>query len=306
MERDPRAATALLERVEKDEPDNPRAKTLRQELADPGSQRARVRGLPPRGGDLERWLLMWPSAATHTRLTELRAKAGRAGRMKRGAERDELLRRGAVTIRVDRVPLWVALRRIQIEALVDSHPMGAGWRPFRALARLASGDAVAARVDFQGLLASGLAPANRGVMSRTYLAGLAAVCVALRDREQAPLLYDRVAKRGDSWSVDSCHTLGPWALMLGELARLCGRLTEAEQHFETAIRLGRRMGSPVVVARAQSLLASLRLAMPSRSGERESVAQLLAEAGQELIRAALEAGGRDNASAVVVRVIGDS
>jgi hypothetical protein len=67
----------------------------------------------------------------------------------------------------------------EIAAFVDEHPAGAGWRPVRALARLAGGDAVAAQGEFKGLLAAGLAPAERGVMARSYLAGLAALCIAL-------------------------------------------------------------------------------------------------------------------------------
>ena len=168
----------------------------------------------------------------------------------------------------------------EIEAFVDSHPGGAGWRPFRALARLARGDAVAARAEFQSLLASGLAADERGVMARCYLAGLAALCIALRDREHAPMLYDRVARRNDVWSVDGCQTLGPWALVLGGLARLCGRPADAARHFETAIRLGRRMGSPPIVARAQSLLASVRLSLRPETEERERIAAMLAEAAQ--------------------------
>jgi hypothetical protein len=53
-----------------------------------------------------------------------------------------------------------------IDTFVESHPGGAAWRPFRALARLACGDAVAARAEFLSLLASELAPAERGVMAR--------------------------------------------------------------------------------------------------------------------------------------------
>src|SRR5262245_14596185 len=131
----------------------------------------------------------------------------------------------------------------ELDAFVDTHPGAAGWRPIRALARLAGGDVVAARAEFHDLLAVGLEPAERGVMARCYLAGLAALCVALRDREHAPMLYDSVARRADAWSVDGCQTLGPWALALGGLARLCGRPAEAVRHFETAIRVGRRMGA---------------------------------------------------------------
>jgi hypothetical protein len=168
----------------------------------------------------------------------------------------------------------------ELEAFVDAHPLGAGWRPFRALARLAKGDAVGARVEYQALLAAGTAPAERGVMARSYLIGLAALCIALRDREHAPMLYDCVARRADSWSIGGGQTLGPWALLLGGLARLCGRTEDAERHFETAIRLARRMGSLPIVARAQSMLASLRLSLHPDEDEAVRISAMLAEAGQ--------------------------
>jgi hypothetical protein len=117
-------------------------------------------------------------------------------------------------------------------------------------------------------------------MSRTYLGGLAALCVALRDREHAPMLYDCVSRREEAWNIGGAQTLGPWALLLGSLARLCGRPAEAVGHFETAIQLGRRMGSPPIVARAQSLLASLHLSMQPQAEERERIAAMLAEAAQ--------------------------
>ena len=168
----------------------------------------------------------------------------------------------------------------ELDAFVDAHPFGGGWRPFRALARIARGDAVAARVEFQSMLAGGLAAAERGVMARTYLAGLAALCVALRDREHAPMLYDLVARREDVWSMDGCHTLGPWPLLLGALARLCGDSAAAVGHFETAIQLGWRMGSLPIVARAQTMLASVRLSMHPEAEDRERIAAMLAEAAQ--------------------------
>jgi hypothetical protein len=187
--------------------------------------------------------------------------------------------------------IWYAFRgrlaeiAAEIDFFVAAHPFAAGWRPFRALARLAAGDAVAARGEFQSLLAtsllaSGLPSAERGVMSRTFVTGLAALCVALRDREHAPMLYERIAKRDDVWSMDACHTLGPWALILGGLARLCGRQDAAAEHFEAAIQQGRRMGSPPIVARAQTMLASLRLSMNPGAEERERIAAMLAEAAQ--------------------------
>jgi len=170
--------------------------------------------------------------------------------------------------------------RPEIERFVDEHPLGAGWRPVRALARLACGDTVAARAEFQSLLASGLSRAERGVMARIYLMGLGLLCIALRDREQAPLLYQRIVKRIDVWSIDGCQTLGPWAIALGGLARLCDRPADAAAHFETAIAVGRRMGSQPIVAHAQSLLASVRLSMSPGAAERARIGELLAEAAQ--------------------------
>lgn len=168
----------------------------------------------------------------------------------------------------------------ELETFVTEHPTGGGWRPMRALARLGRGDAVSARAEFEELLATGLAPAERGVMSRIYLGGLVALCVALRDREHAPRLYERVARRAEQWCFDGCETLGPWPLALGALARLCDRPADAVRHFETAIRLGRRMGSAPIVARSQSLLASLRLTMSPDVDERARIAAMMDEAAQ--------------------------
>jgi len=168
----------------------------------------------------------------------------------------------------------------EIERFVEEHPLGAGWRPLRGLARLACGDSVAARAELHSLLASGLSRAERGVMARIYLMGLALLCVALRDREHAPLLYQRVSKRADVWSMDGCQTLGPWAIALGGLARLCDRPADAAAHFEAAIAAGRRMGSSPTVAHAQSLLASVRLSMQPGPDERARIGEMLAEAAQ--------------------------
>src|SRR5262249_50872821 len=49
---------------------------------------------------------------------------------------------------------------------------------------------------------------------------------------------------------------------------------------ETAIHIARRMGSRPIVARAQSLLASVQLSSPIGAVERERVAAMLAEAAQ--------------------------
>jgi hypothetical protein len=190
----------------------------------------------------------------------------------------------AVGTHVSQRIMWHALQgRLaeivgEIDAFVDGHPGGHGWRPLRALAHLACGDTVRGRAEFQGLLAVGLGPAESGVMSRCYLAGLAFLCVALRDREHAPMLYDRVARQRQTWSVDGCQTLGPWSLACGALARLCDRPQDAERHFRDAVAQARRMRSRPFLTEALSLLASLKLSMDRRGEERDRVANMLAEA----------------------------
>ena len=116
---DPAAALQLLAQVEKEEPDNGRAKALRLMAEDRNGGLAGNAALPPRRGSLAEWLLLWPSVITYARVNELREKAGHAGAVKLGFELAEVLRRGSVTVKVEGVPLWVAVRRLQVEALVE-------------------------------------------------------------------------------------------------------------------------------------------------------------------------------------------
>jgi hypothetical protein len=167
-----------------------------------------------------------------------------------------------------------------LEEFTGRHPGIVVWRSFLALARLARGDEVRARAEFHDLVALGFTPAKRGVHLRSYLAALAALCIGLREREHAQALYDLVARRPEPWVVDGCATLGPWAMALGSLARLCGRGTEALRHFEEAIRLGRRMRSRPVVAQAQSLLAGTLLSADLGGGARARAIEALTEAEQ--------------------------
>lgn len=168
----------------------------------------------------------------------------------------------------------------EIDAFVDEHPGGAGWRPMRAIGHLARGDVVKARAEFQTLLAAGLDRAGSGVMSRCYLAGVALLCVALRDREHAPMLYERVARQKEAWIVDGCQTLGPWSLVLGVLARLCGRPADAVRHLEAAIALARQMQSRPFVAQAQTFLAGVLLSMDAGLEQRDRIAEIVADAEQ--------------------------
>jgi len=168
-----------------------------------------------------------------------------------------------------------------VSDFIERHPRAAVWRPFCGLARLAQGDVIGARAEFRSLIAAGLTPAKRGVNLRSYLAGLGALCVGLRDHEHAPQLLELVTRRPEPWTVDGCMSLGPWALLAGSLARVCGRPAEAAARFEEAILLGQRMRSRPVVAQAQSLLVAVQLAGGTLDGANRTRAfGILAEAEQ--------------------------
>jgi hypothetical protein len=192
----------------------------------------------------------------------------------------------AAGVHLGQCVMWYATRGRLAELLpmlddfVERHPRVLSWRTFRALARLACGDVVGARSEYRTLVAAGLTPAKRGVNLRSHLAGLGALCVGLRDRELAPRLYELVARRPEPWAVDGCMTLGPWALLLGSLARLSDRRAEAAAHFETAIELGQRMRARPVVAQAQSLLVAVQLGGDLDAAARARALGMLAEAEQ--------------------------
>jgi AAA ATPase domain len=190
----------------------------------------------------------------------------------------------AVEAHLDQQIMWYALQGRLAECLpllsesVARRPERVVWRPFLALARLAAGDEPGARAEFASLVAEASARGEHGVHACAHLAGLAALCVGLRDREEAAVLYDWIAKRSESWVVTGWATLGPWALARGSLARLCGRASDAAAHFAEAIWLGRQMRSRPVVAHAQSLLAAVWLSADPDASMRARALAALGEA----------------------------
>src|SRR5262249_57678083 len=85
---------------------------------------------------------------------------------------------------------------------------------------------------------------------------------------------------GELWRVGGCETRGPGSRLRGGSARLGAGQEASIRHFETAIRVGRRMGARPVVARAQCLLAGVRLSLGPGAEERDELATMLAEAAQ--------------------------
>lgn len=193
--------------------------------------------------------------------------------------------RNAASVRLSQeIMLYTAQGRLAeltsaLTAFTQEHPAVAVWRPFVALAHLAAGEVAAARAGFDLLCADLGVLASPGVSTRFLLAGTAALCIGLRDRKRAALLYPLVERhKGGVWTVDALSTVGPWALLLGSLARLLGLHAEAEAHLRDAITAGQRAHARPVVAHAQSLLAALWLAHRPDSQRREKARALLAEA----------------------------
>jgi hypothetical protein len=194
--------------------------------------------------------------------------------------------------------MWYALqgRVAELAPLLGDtlgrHHEMAAWRPFHAIARLAGGDRVGAEAELASLMAERWTRAECGIHAGANLAGLAALCVGLRDRHLAPALYERVSRRPERWAVTGWATFGPWALAQGSLARLCERPAAAAAHYEEAIRLGSAMGSRPVVAQAQTLLAAVWLsADPDAATRARAIATLGAaeETARDLgLRDALE------------------
>src|SRR5262249_59217968 len=89
----------------------------------------------------------------------------------------------------------------ELDAFVDTHPGGTRWRPMRALARLAGGDVVAARAEFQDLLAAGVSPCARGVVGRRDRPGLPALFGAPRGREDPPMPYASASRRPPAFAA---------------------------------------------------------------------------------------------------------
>jgi hypothetical protein len=201
-----------------------------------------------------------------------------------------------------------------LDVVVDEHAGGGAWRPIRAWARIVRGDVAGARADLHTLLAGDDRCGDSGVWSRLRLGTLSLLCAALEDREHAPGLYERALRQTDRWIVDGCATIGPWDLVRGALALVCGRHADAVRHLEQALALARGMQARPFVAMAQVLLAEALLAHDA-PGTRARAAELLDGAEREAealalddvatraarLRPRLAASARDDAQAVLRR-----
>ncbi len=178
-----------------------------------------------------------------------------------------------------------------IRGFIDLYPKIPGWGAALAVACAESGDEDGARAALDRLAANGFAILARDAFWLANMAGLADVCVILRDREQAAVLYGLLAP-----FASSNITLAPGAACNGSVRRVLGRLSttlgrwdQARRHFEQALQANGRLGAPQFVAHTQAQYAEMLLAR-SRRADRSHAARLLKEAGETYRRLGMRAG----------------
>jgi tetratricopeptide (TPR) repeat protein len=108
---------------------------------------------------------------------------------------------------------------------------------------------------------------------------LAEVCSILDDAARAANLYERLLPFGERCVFSGVATAyhGNVARYLGQLATTLRRWPEAATHFETALRIDRRMGTQPWLARTQYDYARMLLARGG-AGDRAGAEQLCAQA----------------------------
>jgi DNA-binding CsgD family transcriptional regulator len=158
----------------------------------------------------------------------------------------------------------------------DDRPDGP-WRPGLASLLVELGMEAAARRELSRVAADGLDPFRESLWLGS-LAYLTDACAALGDEATAALVYPELEPHAGTnvmiGHLVSCY--GAADRYLGMLATTLGEWERAEEHFERAMGLNRRMAAATWLAHTQFQYARLLLARGR--GERERAEALLGEA----------------------------
>jgi class 3 adenylate cyclase/tetratricopeptide (TPR) repeat protein len=154
-----------------------------------------------------------------------------------------------------------------IKHLVDENPDQPTWKPGFALVACELGHKKAAQRMLDELAESRFAIAVDAKRSTT-LAYLAGVCAALEDRKCAEHLYGLLAPYEGKTITAGVTTvcLGAAGRFLGLLATLLESWQAAEDHFEAALELDKRMGARPWLAHSQHSYAQM---LRRRGGRRD-------------------------------------
>jgi eukaryotic-like serine/threonine-protein kinase len=165
------------------------------------------------------------------------------------------------------------------EALISQSPaLGVRYRVIMAFVNAMSGQQVEAAAELEALACDECAVIARDWNWLDNMRCLALLCLALRDVRHAAIVYTLLLPYADRNITTGWGDVarGSMALYLGSLARMMGRLDEAEAHLELALRLNRRMGARPSVARTQFEYARVAAAR-NRAGDHEQALRLLRE-----------------------------
>jgi hypothetical protein len=168
-----------------------------------------------------------------------------------------------------------------VQGALDPAPAFLPWRAALAVMHAELGQRSAARAEFEMFAADNFSimPRNRYWMVTMVMLG--EVCAYLEDADRAVALYELLlpfrARAAVGGLVQVCT--GSNERTLGVLGATIGRWTEAEQHFEEAVRANRTMRATPWVARTLGAYARM---LGARDGESdvERAYTLRSEAGE--------------------------
>lgn len=143
-----------------------------------------------------------------------------------------------------------------IRKMLDENPEDATWKPGFAIVASDLGHADAAKRMLDEMAETDFAFALDAKYSTT-LAYLAEICAQSADPDLTQRIYDLLNPYQDMTITAGVTTvcLGAAARYLGALCTAVGEWDRAEQHFETALELNRRMRAPPWIAWTQHDLA---------------------------------------------------
>jgi len=140
-----------------------------------------------------------------------------------------------------------------VSHFLEKHGAGASWRPGLALIHFEIGEVEQARQQFERMASTNFRWLPRDSLWQTCLSYLTEVCDGLDDTARAQTLYDLLLPYADHTLVvgNAIACLGATSRFLGQLATVCNRWEEAEQHFRHAIELNKRLNARPWLAHSQ-------------------------------------------------------
>ncbi|HEX6420359.1 MAG TPA: AAA family ATPase, partial [Acidimicrobiales bacterium] len=168
-----------------------------------------------------------------------------------------------------------------VEAVARLGQEGSTWRPALAVLYAELGRLDDARRELRRLMVDDLRAVPRDALYVGSLSYLADAAVAVGDTEAAAVLYRALSPYRHLVVQVGNHlaAYGAADRYLGELSALCGRVRDAESHFEAALRLDERARMPVWAAHSRLAYGRF-LARRGRAGDRQRASGLLAAAAE--------------------------